>query len=95
MSDTTTPQTPHDAAPVAASEGETVDDTPTRRFRVDKTLLVVSAIIGLGLALVIRGLFLGVTGDDRADLPEQISQIVSRIPECKRNMIYIYNKYNA
>lgn len=75
MSDTTAPQTPEDAAPVAAAEAAPVDDAPPRRFRVDKTLLVVSAIVAIGLALVVRGLLLGVTGDDRADLPEQIERV--------------------
>ena len=53
-------------------------DTPTgrrRRFRVDKRLLLVSALIALGLTLVVRGLVIGVTGDDRADLPPQIERV--------------------
>jgi len=60
--------------PTPLQDHETTE-TPGRRFRVDKTLLMVSAIVGLGLTLVIRGLFLGVTGDERADLPTQIERL--------------------
>jgi hypothetical protein len=43
--------------------------------RVDKTLLVVSFVVAVGLMLVIRGVLVGVTGDDRSDLPDEIERV--------------------
>ncbi len=51
-----------------------------RRRRVDKTLLALSLVIAVGLALVVRGIAVGVTGDDRADLPDAIES-VDPVPE--------------
>lgn len=51
-----------------------------RRRRIDKGLLAVSILIALGLALVGRGLLVGVTGDERSDLPDQI-EAVDPVPE--------------
>lgn len=48
---------------------------PPRRRRVDKSLVIVSLIVGLGLALVTRGLLIGVTGDDRSSLPDAIESV--------------------
>ncbi len=48
--------------------------------RIDKTLLLVSFGVALGLALVVRGVLLGITGDDRADLPPEIEQL-NPVPE--------------
>lgn len=53
---------------------------PGRRRRVDKTLLIVSLFVGLGLTLVVRGLLVGITGDERANLPELIER-VDPVPE--------------
>ena len=58
------------------------DDTaqPGSKRRIDKTLLIVSLLVGLGLALVARGLLLSITGDERSDLPELI-EYVDPVPE--------------
>ena len=52
-----------------------LDRAEPRRRRVDKTLVLVSLAVALGLVLVIRGLFVGVTGDERANLPDLIEEI--------------------
>jgi len=51
--------------------------------RVDKTLLVVSFIVAVGIMIVLRGVLVGVTGDDRSDLPAQIEQ-VDPVPDAVR-----------
>jgi hypothetical protein len=58
-------------------------DTPRRRFKVDKTLVIVSLVVGVGLALVTRGLFIGVTGDERSNLPDAIEQ-VDPVPDAEQ-----------
>ncbi len=80
VSDTTTPDMRDDTTPDVAEQADVATDTPRKRRRIDKTLLLVSAVIGIGLTLVVRGLLLGVTGDDRADLPPQIERITP-VPE--------------
>lgn len=55
-----------------------IDEIPRRR--VDKTLVVVIALLGLGSLLVVRGLLTGITGDDRAPLPPLIES-VDPVPE--------------
>jgi hypothetical protein len=56
---------------------------PAPRRRVDKTLLIVAAIVGFGLTLVIRGVLVGVTGDERAGLPDTIEEI-NPVPEAEQ-----------
>lgn len=73
------PEHEHRDEPVAAAD----DVPPRRRRRIDKTLLIVSFFVGLGITLVIRGVLIGVTGDDRADLPPGIEQ-VDPVPEAVR-----------
>jgi hypothetical protein len=51
-----------------------------RRRPIDTGLLVVSLVIGFGLFLVIRGLAVGISGDDRVPLPELIEE-VDPVPE--------------
>jgi hypothetical protein len=51
-----------------------------RRRPIDKGLVVVSLIIGFGLFLVLRGLSVGISGDDRVPLPELIEE-VDPVPE--------------
>lgn len=51
--------------------------------RVDTTLLAVSLVVAIGLMLVIRGVLVGVTGDDRSDLPAEIEQ-VDPVPDAAR-----------
>jgi hypothetical protein len=59
------------------------DRTPGRRWwprRIDKGLLVASLAIALGLVLVVRGLAVGITGDERAGLPDQV-EVVEPVPD--------------
>ena len=51
--------------------------------RVDKTLLLVSFVVAIGLTFVTRGVLIGVTGDDRANLPDEIEQI-DPVPDAVR-----------
>lgn len=48
---------------------------PDRRRRVNWRLLVLSLIVAIGLGLVLRGLMIGITGDDRAALPDLVEQV--------------------
>ncbi|MAT06950.1 MAG: hypothetical protein CL424_18105 [Acidimicrobiaceae bacterium] len=79
--DATTPATTSPTTP-AVPTGES-GAAPRRRFRIDKTLLIVSLVIGVGLALVTRGLMIGVTGDDRAGLPPLIEE-VNPVPQAEQ-----------
>jgi hypothetical protein len=72
-----------DAIMVADADPPTSDGAGGRRWRVNKSLVVVSLVIGIGLALVTRGLLIGVTGDDRANLPEPVEE-VSPVPEAEQ-----------
>jgi hypothetical protein len=56
----------------------TVSDVPRRR--VDKSLLAISLVVAIGVVLVVRGLLVGVTGDDRANLPTLVES-VNPVPE--------------
>lgn len=62
-------------------------DTPAsatgRRWRIDPTILIVSLVVGLGITLVLRGLFIGVTGDERADLPPFIEEVLP-VPDAEQ-----------
>lgn len=60
-------------APTAAAAG------PWWR-RIDKGLLAASMVVALGAVLMIRGLAVGITGDDRVPLPELIEE-VDPVPE--------------
>jgi hypothetical protein len=51
-----------------------------QKRRVDKTLLLFSLVIALGLVLVVRGLAVSITGDDRARIPDTIES-VDPVPE--------------
>jgi hypothetical protein len=54
--------------------------TRRRRRKLDKGLLLASLGIALGLVLVIRGLAVGITGDDRIGLPDTI-EVVEPVPD--------------
>ncbi|MFP5488244.1 MAG: hypothetical protein ACLGHQ_08065 [Acidimicrobiia bacterium] len=43
--------------------------------RVDKTLLAVAVVVAIGLTFVVRGVLVGVTGDERAALPDELEEI--------------------
>lgn len=74
---------PTDVPTDVPAGGDTVAAAPSRRSRwrrIDKGLLVASLAIAVGLLLVIRGLAVGITGDDRVRLPELIEE-VEPVPE--------------
>lgn len=53
----------------------TPDPRRDRRRRPDRTLLVVSLVIAIGLVLVGRGLLVSVTGDERSNLPDLVESV--------------------
>lgn len=55
-------------------------EVETRWFRVDRTLAAVCLVLLVGILLVVRGVLGGITGDDRADLPELVES-VSPVPD--------------
>jgi hypothetical protein len=65
---------------VGDGAGDGVPARPSRRRRIDKGLLAVSVAIAVGLVLMGRGLLAGVTGDERANLPDRI-EAVEPVPE--------------
>ncbi|MGA1570154.1 MAG: hypothetical protein ACO38K_10850, partial [Ilumatobacteraceae bacterium] len=73
------PESAEQATAVVADDASTPsnDRAPTKggRRRIDRGLLIVSAVIALGLVLVARGLLIGVTGDDRVDLPATVESV--------------------
>ena len=77
--DQDTEHTGDDSTGTPRGDGPTGAAQPPKR-RVDKTLLIVSLFVGLGLMLVVRGLLVGITGDERANLPELI-EAVDPVPE--------------
>ena len=86
MADATTPNpsvSPSTSEPDGDGDtGEmTAADRPRRR--IDRGLLIVSAVIGLGLLLVARGLLIGVTGDARVELPATIESVVP-VPDAEQ-----------
>lgn len=71
---------PHDGTPTS---GDVTDGAGPRRRRPDKTLLIVSFVVAVGIMLVIRGLLVGVTGEDRSNLPDEIER-VEPVPDAVR-----------
>lgn len=65
---------------LAGDTASTVSRRRGRWRRIDKGLLVASLAIAIGLLLVVRGLAVGITGDDRVRLPELIEE-VEPVPE--------------
>lgn len=66
-----------------ADESEHVDGPSPRRRRLDRSLLIVSFVIAVGLVFVARGLLVGVTGDERANLPATIES-VTPVPDAEQ-----------
>lgn len=83
VSDTSPPTDLEPVRPDVIDATDASESAPRRRFKLDKTLLVVSLVVGLGLALVTRGLFIGVTGDDRSNLPDAIER-VDPVPDAEQ-----------
>jgi hypothetical protein len=50
------------------------------RRRPDKQLVIVSLVVAVGLVLVARGIAVGITGDERSNLPDQVEE-VDPVPE--------------
>lgn len=69
-------------APIDDAPPDTTGSESPRR-RIDKTLLAVSLVCAIGIMLVIRGLLVGVTGEERSDLPAAIER-VDPVPEAVR-----------
>ena len=60
------------------------DTNPTpRRQRSDRTLVIVSLLVAIGLVLVTRGVLVSVTGDDRAALPSSIESVLP-VPDAEQ-----------
>ena len=78
----TTEQTSDGRPPRVADgvEGALSEQQPATRPPIDKTLVIVLLLVGLGIALVGRGLLVGITGDERANLPDLIER-VDPVPE--------------
>ncbi len=84
------PVTDQDSDTLAAQQRSTPPDQPfvddsappprTSRRHIDKTLLIVIAVLGIGIALVARGVLVSITGDARSKLPALIEQ-VEPVPE--------------
>jgi hypothetical protein len=51
-----------------------------RRRRPDRTTVFMLALLAVGILLVVRGLLVGITGDDRANLPTYIESL-DPVPE--------------
>jgi len=70
-------------SPGAGAETTAGGSTPIeagRRRRPDKITVAMLLVLLVGILLVVRGLLVGITGDDRADLPQFI-QSVTPVPE--------------
>ena len=74
---------PHD--PGTRADGESPPDAttpiePGRRRRPDRATIAMLLVLLVGILLVVRGLLVGITGEDRADLPEFVES-VTPVPE--------------
>ncbi len=63
--------TDHDATAV----DDLAPTTPNRKRRLDRGLLIASAVIAVGLLLVIFGVTTAITGDDGVDRPAAIESV--------------------
>jgi hypothetical protein len=63
---------------------EVTDETATPgrrpRRRIDKGLLGLSLVIAFGLVLIVRGIAISITGDERSKLPDAVEE-VDPVPE--------------
>jgi hypothetical protein len=59
---------------------ESAPPPPRPRRHLDKTLVIMIAVLGVGIALVARGVLVSITGDARSNLPELIEQL-EPVPE--------------
>ena len=63
----------HEADGAGETDG---DQAPDRRWwKGDRSVLIVTAIVALGFVLMIRGVLVGVTGDDRTSIPDAIEAL--------------------
>lgn len=81
-------------APTSRHDGRvtTEETTETRPWwrRLDRTTVLMLVVLAVGSLLVVRGLLVGITGDDRADLPEFIES-VQPVPEA----VQVLNQANV
>lgn len=61
-----------DDAATDTGGAELTDGPP---WYADRTLLLVVLLLGVGVFFVVRGLLVGITGDDQAGLPELIEEV--------------------
>lgn len=69
--------------PAIASDPPHTDGPGRRRWfgdRIDRGVVVVGLALAIGIVLIGRGVLVGVTGDDRSDVPEQIERL-DPVPE--------------
>lgn len=72
------------------TDAEVPDAPPERRWWQDKTMIAMLALLLIGSLLVARGLLVGITGDERADLPPLIES-VEPVPEA----VQVLNQSNV
>lgn len=75
-----------DAVPTTGA----AEEEPTRWLKIDRTTLIVILAVGIGAFALTRGLLVGITGDDRADLPPAIEE-VQPVPEA----VQVLNQSNV
>lgn len=83
-------ETSENSIEVDASDDDDQSDIPSRRWWKDKTTLAMIGLLLVGSLLVARGLLVGITGDERADLPVFI-QSVEPVPEA----VQVLNQSNV
>lgn len=59
----------------AVDEVPVDDDVEPPPWYADRTLLLVVLLLGVGVFFVVRGLLVGITGDDQAALPDLIEEV--------------------
>ncbi len=63
-----------------ADRGGSTPIVPAGRRRPDRTMVIMLLVLGVGIFLVVRGLLVGITGDDRAELPPFVESL-DPVPE--------------
>ena len=81
-----------DIAPAVEHDdsADSVGEEPTRWLPVDRTTLIVIIAMGIGIFALVRGLLVGITGDERAGLPPNIEE-VQPVPEA----VQVLNQSNV
>lgn len=78
----------------STATGNPSDDPATQpthpRRRIDTSLAIVIAFLGIGSFFLVRGVLVGITGDDRTDLPTFVES-VEPVPEA----VQVLNQSNV